>query len=234
VRTTKALAASLLALTTLGACGGFTSTEPDTTKAPASTLPATTTTTLSPAVLKAALLGPADVPGSKVSTSPPSKDDAANFNACFPGNPNDVSNEVSGPDLELTQRLVGRSYGSSVQTGTPGEAAAFVTTFASPAGAACVLAATKKSIADDPTPPKADGSSLTASTKAVAIADGGAVMTQKGNLVFDDKKVVAVEVELVTFRKGGVVVVVDVEAFMGPLVPGQGVALAQKIASRLP
>jgi len=225
-----------MALTVLGACSGFVSTSPDTTKAPASTLPPTTTTTISPAVLKAALLTPADVPGSKVSTSPPSTDNT-DLSACFPGNPlgakNDPS-EVNGPDLELTQRLVGRGYSSNAQTATPEQGAAFVTTLATPEGAACVLAAMKKEIADDPSPPRADPSGLTATSKAVAIADGGAVLTLKGNIAYDNKKVVAVEVELIAFRKGGVVVFMDADAFMGPVVPGQGVALAQKIASRLP
>jgi hypothetical protein len=241
VGTTRAITAvSLTALALLAGCGGdktSTVTAPTATTASGSgtttsTAPATTATTRGAAALKAALLTAADVPGSTVSTSTSTDSD---FSGCFPGNPLGVKtdpNEVKGPDLELVDGTVQRQYGSSARGATTEQATAFVTTFATQAGSACVLQAFKSSITSDPTTSTLDPSGLTGSGKNAAVADGGAVLTVAGNLVGPDGPV-PVSIDLLAFRKGSTVILLSVGAVQGPPVPNQSIELAQKIAGRL-
>jgi len=159
--------------------------------------------------LTAALLSPADVPESTSSAASP---DRADISACFPGNPlGSTANptEVQGPDLSLGDASgVQRQYSSSARKATPEQAAAFVSTFASPTGSACALDAYKAAINNDPKPPKFDAASLTGPTTTAAVGDGGAVLSVGGSLT--------------------------VVNLGGPRLPGQAVDLATRIAGRLP
>ncbi len=239
--TSRTIAAALSALAVLGACGGASPQEPLTTVAtrPTTTLRttttvATTTTTLPkpPEVLKAALLTPADVPGTTASPAVPEADDPT---ACFPGNPLAVKtdpSEVLGADLEVNQGGNVRGYGSSYRQATPERASAYVAAFATPAGSACRLGTFKASLNADPEPPKVDASGLTGSAVPVDVADGGAVLTVAGDVISQDGPM-SVGFELLVFRKGGAVFFLKAEASRGPVVPGQSVELARKMASRL-
>ena len=234
MRSTRPLAPALLtALVLLAGCGGDDETSSSTTTSQAaatSTTVAATSTTRSPDALKAALLTQADVPGSTVSTSPPSD---ADFSACFPGNPlggKDFPNEVESPDLELTQGTVQRQYTSGARQATPDQARDFVTTFSSEPGSQCVLNAFKTFISSPPNP--LDASGLTAKVSSASIADAGGVLSISGNLKSGAESV-PIAADLVAFRKGPIVVLLSVGSVQGPTAPGQAVELAQKIAGRL-
>lgn len=200
----------------------------------------TTTVAKSPAALKAALLTPADVRGSKVAAPTPGDDQDDDLSACFPGNPLGVKtdpNEVASPSLELTQSRIERTYDSAARQGTPEQAAMFVATVLSPAGSPCLLNSFKTAITDggraDPNPVTIDASGLTATSTDVAVADGGAVLTTKGVLKVAGKRI-PLTGETLFFRKGGVLVLVDVGAIGGSTAPGEAVELARKVAGRLP
>lgn len=235
-------AAALTVLVILGGCGSDSpsSAPSKSAAAPTATTVATTTTTLKPpGAIKAALLTPTDVRGAKVAAPLPDSEDDE-LSACFPGNPIGARgdpNEVMGPDLELTQGRIDRTYGSVASQATPEQAASYVATIISPAGSACLLDLFKRAITAearaDPNPVPLDASGMTATSSAVAVADGGASFTING-LVKGAGKPFRLSVEAVTFRKGGVVVVVDVGAIGGTTVPGQALELARKVAGRLP
>lgn len=219
------MAVSLSALVLLAGC------KADEAKVSSTSLLATSTT-VSSAVLKAALLMPADVPGSTVSTTPP---DDLDVSACFPGNPLGAKGDpaqVASPDLELTKGKTDLTYSSSARSATVEQATSFVTTFRSPAGSACVLSVVK-SVINDPNPPKVDASGLTGTPSDAAVADGGALLAVRGNIK-GRAGGFPVDAEMVAFRKGSVVVLLSAGALGGPKVPGQALALAQKIAGRLP
>lgn len=232
-----------MSLTALALLGGCASDKTSTVTAPTvtttagsgtttSTAPATTATTKGAAAVKEALLTPADIPGSTVSTSPSSDSD---FSGCFPGNPLGVKtdpNEVKGPDLELVDGTVQRQYGSSARAATTEQATAFVTTFGTQAGSACVLQAFKSSLANDPSTASLNPSGLMGSVKTAAVADGGAVLTVAGSLVGPDGPV-PVSIDLLAFRKGSTVILLSAGAVLGAAVPNQSVELAQKVAGRL-
>lgn len=206
---------------------------PTTTERTTTTV-ATTTTTLPkpPEVLKAALLATSDVPSATASPAVPEADD---LTACFPGNPLAVKtdpSEVLGPDLEVNQGGNLRGYGSSYRQPTPEQAAAYVAAFATPAGSACRLGSFKATLNADPEPPKVDAAGLSGNAAPVAVADGGAVLTITGDLISQGGPM-PVGFELLVFRKGGAVFFLKAEASRGPVVPGQSVELALKMASRL-
>ncbi len=241
--TRKIAAASLTALLLLGACGGDDSpSSPSTTAGgrgtTTSSAAATTTSTGTAATsksgeaLRAALLTVADVPGATVATSSPNDFD---LSTCVSGNTfaakSDPS-EVKSPGLELTEGAVNRQFGSKARQGTPEQAKAFVTAFASPSVSACVLDAFKAFVGQDPTPPKVDASGLTGTATAAAVADGGGVLSIKGDLKVGTD-VASVDSDLLVFQKGSVVVFVSVSAVGGPKAPGKSLELARKIAGRL-
>jgi hypothetical protein len=223
VQRTRTLAAvALAAAALLAGCGSDDE----------SSSPTTAATTKSPEALKAALLSPADVPGSTVSTSPGTD---ADLSACFPGNPlggKDFPGEVEGPDLELTEGDVQRQYGSSLRQATEDQAKEFVSTFSSEKGSQCVLNSFKTAISSDPSPPKLDPSGLTGKVADASVADDGAVLTVSGNLTAGGQSV-PIGVELLAFRKGSTVVLMSAGAVQGPAKRGQAVELAQKVAGRL-
>ena len=232
-RTTAA--ASLTAILLLVGCGGDDSpSSPGTTVTTAgattTTTLAATTTTRSAASIKAALLQASDVPGS---TESPAAEGDADLSACFPGNPfgaKEDPNEVDSPDLEITQGAVQRTYSSSARVGTPDQAKAFVTTFASPEASTCILNAFR---ADFAAPPDAiDASRVTGKPSAVAVGDGGTLLPLTGPITAGGRSS-TLSVDLLVFSKGPVVVFMTVGAFGGPVVAGQSLELAKKIAGRL-
>jgi len=195
------------------------------------TAQATTTTAKNAAALRAALLTAADVPG----TIPGPAAKETDLGPCFAGNPVSVKsnpNEVVGPSLGIVQGRVRRSFESNATEAGPKQAAAYVATFSSPAGSACVIDAIKKAISSQ-SGPKADASGMAGSVKAVAIADGGAVLAVKGSVKVNGAPAPAA-LDLVVFRKGQVVVLVSAGAFGGTTTPNQAVELARKVNGRLP
>jgi len=236
VLTNRALAASLSALVLLGGCGSEKRTSlPSPPPIPSST---TTTSASTPGTrtveaLTAALLSPADVPGS---TPSPASASSADISACFPGNPIAVKpnpTEVNAPELSLTDASgVERQFKSSARQATPEQAAAFVRTFASPTGSACALEAFKSAITNSPDPPKVDASGLTGAVTTATVADGGALLALSGNLSSETSTVPA-EIDLLVFQKGGIVVSISAAALNGSRVPGQALELARKVAGRL-
>lgn len=64
------------------------------------------------------------------------------------------------------------------------------------------------------------------------IGDGGAVLSIRGSLKAEGSSIKA-DADHVTFHKGGIVVFLLAGAQGGPVVSGQGVELAQKVAARL-
>jgi hypothetical protein len=190
------------------------------------------TSAKSPEELKAALLTPADIPGSSVSTSPSTD---ADFATCFPGNPlggKDFPGEVDGPDLELTEGQVQRQYSSGLRQATKDQAESFVTTFASEQGSQCVLNSFKSFISSDPSPPKLDPTRLTGKVADASVADDAAVLTISGNLTAGTQSI-PIAIELLAFRKGSSVVLMSAGAVQGPAKPGEAVELAKKVAGRL-
>jgi len=228
-RTRSIFAATLTALALLAGCG-----DDGGSSSPSTTAGGASPSTKSADAIKAALLTPADVPGSTVSTSASSDD--ADFSACFPGNPlggKAFPNEVEVPELELSDGAVQRQYSSGARQATEAQAREFVTTFGSESGSQCVLNAFKSFISNDPSPPQLDPSGLTAKVSDVPVADDGALLNISGNLT-SGAQATPIAVDLLAFRKGGIVVLMSAGAVQGPLVPGQAVQLAQKIAGRLP
>lgn len=221
-------AASLLAIAYLGGCSSS-----DTQTSTTTTLPPTTTTTKTVASVKAALLTPADVPGS---TGADPSLDSSDLSACFPGNPLGAKtdpNEAKGQDLSLSEPSgVEHQYGSSARQATPEQATAFVNTFASPSGSACALNAFKSGISSDPKGPKTDASGLSGTATTAAVGEGGAVLALSGNITVNGTTV-PVAIDLVVFHKATVVVLVSAGTYGGPATAGQGVDLANKVAGRL-
>jgi len=232
VGTTRTIAAaSLTALLLLGGCGGDDSESASSTTVGATTTTvAVTTTTRSAGSLRAALLRASDVPGS---TESPSEEGDADLRACFPGNPLGIPKDpktVSSPDLDLTDGDIRRNFTSSARAATPQQAEDYVTTFGSRAGSACVLEAFKADLAAPPDP--VDASDLTGRPSSVAVGDKGSLVTITGSLAAGTETV-PLNVELLVFHKDEVVVFLTAAAFAGPLVPGQGLELAEKVAGRL-
>ena len=244
VGTTRTTAAALLsAILLLVGCGGNDSpsssvttvttagaTTTTTVAATTTTTVAATTTTRSAASIKAALLQASDVPGS---TESPAAEGDTDLSACFPGNPFGAKvdpSEVDSPDLEITQGAVQRTYSSSARVGTPDQAKAFVTTFASPEGFTCVLNAFKADLA---APPDAiDASRVTGKPSTVSVGDGGTLLPLTGPITAGGRSS-TLSVDLLVFSKGPVVVFMTAGAFGGPVVAGQSLELAKKIDSRL-
>lgn len=229
-RSRTIVAATLTAFAFLGGCSSGDSAATTTT---AVTQPATTVTTKPVAALQAALLSPADVPGS---TGTPPGPDMSDLSACFPGNPLGAKtdpNEAKGQDLSLADPSgVQRQYSASARQGTTEQATAFVTTFASPTGSACAVNAFKAAFSNDPKPPKLDASGLSGTATTAAVADGGTLLTLTGNLTADGTPVPA-GVDLVVFHRGPIVVLLSVATIGGPNVTGQAVELANTMAGRL-
>ena len=237
------VAAAALAL--VAGCGGgdsetsasttaVASGAPSTTAEVTTTVPATTTTKAAES-LKAALLTPADVPGSTAATTTSAQQDF-DLSTCIPGNSFATKTdptEVKNPGLELTVGGVNRQYGAKARQGSPEQAQAFVTAFGSPAGAACVLDAFKRLVSEDPDPPKIDASDLSGTGSTAAVGDGGGMLSLSGQLKVGTETV-ATEADLLVFQKGSVVVFVSASAVGGAKVPGQAVDLAKKINGRLP
>lgn len=239
------LAVPLVAVAVLGGCGGDEKPSPaaTTTSAPAtttttSTIPVSTTLALSPeeakAVqgLKAALLAPADIPGSTTLTQfPPDLD----FSACFPGNPLGVQTdpaEVKGERLVVKAGDVQHQYGSKVRRGTAEQVKDFVSTLASPTGSACAFDV-YKARASSAAPTRPDVSGVTSTASAVKVGEGGALLAISGPITIGSSST-QVGVDLLVFQKGPRLVFVTISAIGGPTVPGQVQELAQKIATRLP
>ncbi len=235
-------AAALAAALLLGACGGGDpASSPSTTTggagttasgaAPTTTVAATTSTTRSPESLKAALLQPGDLPGATSSPAEPSDSD---LSACFPGNPlgsKSDPGEVDSPDFELTRGTVSRNYASAARVATSEQASAFVSTFASATGSACVVKQVKAFLAEPPDP--IDASGLSGQATTVSVADLGANLRISGS-VGPGGQSGRLVLEVIAFHKGPVVVLLFVGAFGGDVIGGQGVELARKIAGRLP
>lgn len=220
--------ASLSAIAGLAGCGGGGSSSDSTTVASG---PATTSPVKAAEAFRGALLDVTDVPGA--TPAPPAR--STDFAACFPGNPVGAMNNpnvVVGRSLGIVQGRVQRSYGSSVIVAGPKQAAAYVATFASAAGSACLVNAIKKAVSAQ-SATKADPSALTGTVKAAAVGDAGAVLAVKGNLKVNGSASPAA-FDLLAFHKGPVVVVLFAVASGGAAVPGQIVGLAQKVAGRLP
>jgi len=181
--------------------------------------------------LKVALLGAADLPGAVVGPAGRKVD----LTACFPGNPAGAAenqNQAIGPAVGIVQGRVQRTYTSRAVEVGPKQAAAFVATFASAAGSACVTTVIKTAISG-PLSPKVDSSGLSGTVKPAPIADAGAVLTVKGNLKVNGTSV-PVASDVAVFHKGQVVVMVTANAAGGATVANQAVDLARKIAGRLP
>jgi len=192
-----------------------------------------TSTTISASVLKAALLTPADVPGA---TLDPESSAGLDASACFPGNPlgaRTYPDEVDSRDLEVIQGKLLRTFASNARPATPAQAKEFVQVSATPGGSACLISAIKAFLSSDPKPPKVDPSGLTGTATSEAIADGGAVLAVRGNLISQGRKL-KVEADTVVFSKGAVLISVDTGAIDGSVVPGQALDLARRIAGRLP
>lgn len=220
-------AAWLLTATLVAGCGSDPEPPPPTT----TSSPAPPLTAKAPASLLAALLTAADVPAAKPAAAARKTD----FSACFPGNPLGLQNnpnEVVGPHLALVQGKVERTYGSSATQVGPRQAAAYVATFASPEGSACMVKAIKAALGSGPGE-TTDASGLTGSVKTASIAEGGAVLTVKGNLKVDGATV-PLTFDLVTFHAGPLMVLVSTSSLRGPAVSGQAVELGKRIAGRLP
>jgi hypothetical protein len=173
----------------------------------------------------------ADIPGS--ARAPAAKE--TEIGACFPGNPVAAKgnpNQAVGPALAVASGKVQRTYSSSATDAGPKQAAAYVATFASPAGSACLVSAIKTAIGAR-AGAKADAAGLTGGVKALAVADGGAILSVKGTLKVNGSSVPAA-VDLVAFHKGQVVVLLSAGALGGGAVPGQAADLARRLAGRLP
>jgi len=219
-------AASICALGVLAGCGGGGGSSSD----PTTVVTQATTAPVNPAI-QGALLGVADVPG----TAPAPAGRRLEVSACFPGNPAGAlrnQNQVPGPTIGILQGRVQRSYTSRAVEAGPKQTAAYVATFASPAGAACVTGVIKAAISAQ-LGPKVDSTGLTSTVKTVPIADAGAVLSVKGSLKVNGQSVPAGS-DLVVFSKGQVAVMVLASAVGGGTVPGQAVDLTRRIAGRLP
>ena len=183
------------------------------------------------AALRGALLTAADVPGA----APGPMEKATDVSSCFPGNPvgaRNNPNEVAVPTLGIVQGRLQRTYRSSAIGAGPEQASGYVATFASPAGTACLINVIKAVIASR-SKAGVDPSGLSGAVKPVAVADGGALLTVKGNLRSKGASTPAA-FDLLVFRKGNLVIVVSAIVLGGAPVPGQAQELAQKIAVRLP
>lgn len=219
-----AAVASAVAL--LGGCGG----EPEPPPPQAATV-TTPPTVRALAAVKAALLSPADIPGSK----PVANAGKTDVSTCFPDNPLGMPSnpfEVVGPDLSLVQGKVERTYGSSATQAGPKQAAAYVATFASPTGSACLINVIKTAIAGRQGS-KTDASALTGTVKPAAVGEAGALLSVRGNLKVSGASV-PLAFDLLTFHVGSLMVLVSASALRGPAVANQAVDLGKKVASRLP
>jgi hypothetical protein len=151
---------------------------------------------------------------------------------CFPGNPLGVKTdpaEVKGREISLTEGKVDISISSSARQAKAEDAAAFVTTLATPTGAACVKSQLEADITRGGTTAK-----ITLTSSAIAIGGGGALLRLAGTFV-EQGKTYATASDLVVFRKGGVVVFLVSSSSGGPLpATRRGEPLARKIAARLP
>ncbi len=215
----------MAALSTLVVLSGCGSGEP------VAQAPVTTSTTLSAAALRAALLNLADVPGSKVDTEA-NEGGEPDYGACFRTHPlgaNSHPTELAGPNLEMAERKVERGYSSTVRQGAPEEVRAFVSAFGLPAAATCLNETTNTFFKANSIPARG----VTGTAKPLAIADGGALYISSGTLGAGRSKQ-RFETHTVTFAKRGMLVTIDAGSFGGPLAPDQTVELARRIAARLP
>jgi hypothetical protein len=233
----------LFLLVTVGGCGGL-----ELSSTPA-TLSETASTTMSPAFLEAVLLSRIDIRGSgeKPDTedegkvegeTPASKAASSSAAACVGGLDEDPDpNFVSGPTLLSGEGLIQRSYTSMGTLAPPEEAAAVVGFFSSPEGPRCLLHLLKEAISEgaksaEGGPVTIDTSGLATSSSAVAVGEGGVLITISGNL-----RALGVELpsvmEVLAFSKGRAMVIVLAAATPGTPFPVRIVELAQKVEGRL-
>jgi hypothetical protein len=221
----------------LSGCGGDddpsaapTTTSPVTTAAQTSTTagPPTTFATRSADALKAALLTPADVPGSKALTGLPADVD---LSSCVPNNPlaaKSDPNEVKAPGIQNIDAGGQRRYVVKVRQASPEQAKAFVATWATPAGSACITEVHKAGLKS--TSAKADVSGLKGSGTTASVGDAGAVVTITGRVTGDGAPA-DVKIDLLVFQKGAAVVFLSVLG--GPSGGAETLDLARKVAGRL-
>lgn len=235
MRSQRTLAiASLAALALLAGCRGDgtpSSGATTTSRGATTTTVAVRSPPLSPEALKATLLQPTDVPGT-TATAPEQQD--ADLSACFPGNPLGAKTdptEADGPELNRIEGDVRRNYSSTTRVAAPDQVKAFVTTFGSASGAACVVNAIKAVLGAPPNP--VDVSGLTGQVAPAAVGDGGAQLAITGNVVAQGKTI-PLTFDVLVFSKGSSVVFLYVGALGGPPLPGQTLELAGKIAGRFP
>ena len=229
----RILTALLIALVAAG-CGEAPPTGPA-----ATTAGVTTTTLPSKAVLKAALLGPVDLPGSiaaegtadVVATS--SADPASCAGMDEEGAAAADAMDVTGPDLELHDGQVLRFYSSTAGRGSLEEVTGFITQLTSPSGITCGVDVIKATMSGDVDGVKIDASGLSGTGSAVPVGDGAGIIRIRGKLKVQRQRV-PVGADVIVFRKGNVAVMVMAFAARGEVVEGQAVELAQRIAGRLP
>ncbi len=215
----------MAALSTLVVLSGCGSGEP------VAQAPVTTSTTLSAAALRAALLNLADVPGSKAATDT-DEPEVSDYGACFKDHPlgaNSHPTELAGPDLEVTERKVERGYSSTIRRGAPEEVRAYVNAVTQPTATTCLNETITTFFKTNSIP----ATGVTGSVKPLPIADGGALYTSTGSLGAGRSKQ-RFETHTVVFAKRGMLVTIDAGSFGGPLAPDQTVELARRVAARLP
>jgi len=226
---TAVVAGAMATIAILGGCGGDNSKPPSVSTTTVAATPATPKPTQG---IRPALLSAPDIPG----TTPTMSGKTTDVSACFPGNPLGARfdpDEVVGPDLGIAQGRVQRTYSSSARLGGPRQAAAYIDTVVSAAGTACLTNLIKAAIGDQAGPPKADAAGLSGTAKPAAVADGGVVLAIRGSLKVGGAAV-PLAFDLLAFHKGGLLVLVSASALRGANVPGQAVALGNKVAGRLP
>lgn len=235
MRTLSAVAvAALSVFVVLGGCSGDDPPPPGaaTTGPPAPGSGAATTTaapgastTLSMDALKAALLTPADVPGSTPLASAPLDID---LSTCFPDNPLGARTdpaEIKAPGLQLGEGANLRRYAVRVRRATVEQARSLVASWATPAASSCVTDAYKVGL-NTAASGKADVSGLTGTGSTAPVGDGGALISIVGVV-----PPVQLGIDLLAFQKGSAVVFLSVLG--GSSDPALAIDLARKVDGRL-
>lgn len=232
----SALISGVLAATVLvSGCGAVDARS----AGPAATasITAPTSSTLPPKdALEELLLTEADIAGSEAPWSSTRTGGAIDGPACDALGPlarTPDPNHVLGPELRLTLGRAERFYSSEATTGPPEQVAAFVSAFAADAGTTCarnILGTIQQEF------PGLSVVNPEAEATRVNIADGGTLVTAKGQLLGGRGTTgpVPMGMDIVVFRRGGVLVIVSTIVFFTETVPGDTSELARKIARRLP
>ena len=234
---TACTAAALSVLSVLGACSGDdapSSAAPETTASPATgqgattTAPVGTSTTKSADVLRAALLTPADIPGSRPLTGLPAEVD---LSACVPNNPfafKSDPNEIKAPGIRSGDGASERRYVVKVRQGTAEQAKGFVAALGTPAGSACVTEVYKAGVASVSS--RADVSALTGSATTAPVGETGTLVTITGK-VTSEGQATDIRIDVLVFQKGAAVVFLSVLG--GPSGGTETLDLARKVDGRI-